>query len=116
MLVLRTRRGLTETLQIVQQLSTDAMSSLSVTNAAELIQALELQNLLLVGEMVGRAALLRTESRGGHYREDYPKRDDANWLRAIAIRRDEGRMQLDTFVIDPTWQDLPGDLGDWFWG
>jgi hypothetical protein len=25
-------------------------------------------------------------------------------------------MRLETFIIDPTWQDLPGDLGDWFWG
>jgi succinate dehydrogenase/fumarate reductase flavoprotein subunit len=116
MLTVRHAGGLTETLRLVQQLRAESLPRLSVTTAGDLIRALELQNLLHVAEMVGRAALLRTESRGGHYREDYPKRDDANWLRVIEICRDGEQMRLETFIIDPTWQDLPGDLGDWFWG
>jgi len=115
-LAVRSDRGLTETLRLIGQLCAESAPRLSVTTPSDLIRALELQNLLLVGEMVGRAALLRTESRGGHYREDYPERDDANWLRAIEILRDGDRMRLETFVIDPHWRDLPGDLGDWFWG
>jgi succinate dehydrogenase/fumarate reductase flavoprotein subunit len=116
MLTVRSHRGLTETLRLIGQLSAESVPRLSATTPPDLVRALELQNLLLVGEMVGRAALLRTESRGGHYREDYPERDDANWLRAIEILHDGDRMRLETFVIDPHWRDLPGDLGDWFWG
>lgn len=116
MLAVRNHQGLMETLQLIQQIRGESLPRLSVESPAELVRALELQNLVLVGEMVGRAALLRTESRGGHYREDYPERDDANWLRVIEVRRDGGRMRLETFVIDPEWRDLPGDLGDWFWG
>jgi L-aspartate oxidase len=116
MLAVRNDGGLTATLRLIGQLSAESVSGLSVTTPPDLVRALELQNLLQVGEMVGRAALLRTESRGGHYREDYPERDDANWLRVIEILRDGDRMRLETFVIDPHWRDLPGDLGDWFWG
>jgi succinate dehydrogenase / fumarate reductase flavoprotein subunit len=46
----------------------------------ELIEALELQNIMIVGEIILTSAWKRQESRGAHSREDYPKRDDANFL------------------------------------
>jgi succinate dehydrogenase/fumarate reductase flavoprotein subunit len=36
-------------------------------------------NLLTVAELIVRAALRRQESRGGHFRQDFPERDDINW-------------------------------------
>jgi succinate dehydrogenase/fumarate reductase flavoprotein subunit len=50
-------------------------------------------SLLTVAEIMARAALLRTESRGSHYREDYTQRDDANWEKSIVTRRVKGRME-----------------------
>jgi succinate dehydrogenase / fumarate reductase flavoprotein subunit len=47
----------------------------------ELLHALETDNLLAQGRATMLAALKRTESRGAHAREDYPNRDDANWLK-----------------------------------
>jgi succinate dehydrogenase / fumarate reductase flavoprotein subunit len=47
----------------------------------ELIEALELRSLMLVGEVILASALNRQESRGAHAREDYPDRDDANFLK-----------------------------------
>jgi succinate dehydrogenase / fumarate reductase flavoprotein subunit len=47
----------------------------------ELIEALELRSLLVVGEMILFSALNRQESRGSHCREDYAQRDDANFLK-----------------------------------
>jgi len=47
----------------------------------DLLNAWELGNLLELAEVVSVSALNRQESRGGHAREDFPKRDDQNWLK-----------------------------------
>jgi succinate dehydrogenase/fumarate reductase flavoprotein subunit len=46
-----------------------------------LLEALELKNLLDLAEVIAKGALIRRESRGAHARTDFPKRDDANWLK-----------------------------------
>ena len=46
----------------------------------EIIEALELRSLMVVGEMIMTSAHNRQESRGAHCREDYPQRDDTNFL------------------------------------
>ncbi len=47
----------------------------------DLIATIEIGYMLDLAEVVANAALLRQESRGAHYRLDYPKRDDVNWLK-----------------------------------
>lgn len=47
----------------------------------EIIEALELRSILIVGQMILTSACNRQESRGAHSREDYPQRDDPNFLR-----------------------------------
>jgi succinate dehydrogenase / fumarate reductase, flavoprotein subunit len=64
--------------QMAQQIYLDDKSTHWNT---ELIEALELQSLLVVGEVILTGALNRKESRGAHCREDYPERDDANCLK-----------------------------------
>lgn len=50
-------------------------------------QACELANMLTVSALVAEAALLRTESRGTHFRTDYPNRDDAGWCQRLSLIR-----------------------------
>ena len=54
----------------------------------ELMEAIELGNLLDIAETITECALNRTESRGAHTREDFPKRDDVNWMKHSFIRKD----------------------------
>jgi succinate dehydrogenase / fumarate reductase, flavoprotein subunit len=46
-----------------------------------LVEAMELDNLMATAYATAQSALARTESRGAHSREDYPKRDDVNWIK-----------------------------------
>ncbi len=52
-------------------------------------QAIELGNLLTVGDLIVRSALARKESRGAHYRNDFPNRDDATFGKHSLIAKGE---------------------------
>jgi len=61
----------------------------------ELIEALELNNMILVSQALTECALARKESRGGHSREDYPERDDTNFLKHSEVTLDkEGNLVI----------------------
>jgi succinate dehydrogenase / fumarate reductase flavoprotein subunit len=60
----------------------------------ELLNAWELGNMLDVSELVTVCALNRTESRGGHSREDYPNRDDQNWLKHTLAWKENGKIRV----------------------
>ncbi|MDP8955947.1 MAG: succinate dehydrogenase/fumarate reductase flavoprotein subunit, partial [Actinomycetota bacterium] len=62
----------------------------------ELMEAVELRFLLDLSDTLVAAALARDESRGGHYREDHPLRDDDHWLRhSLAYRQSGGEVRLE---------------------
>ena len=60
----------------------------------ELLEAVEFGYLLDLAETIVVSALAREESRGAHFREDFPQRDDARWLRHTFIRRVNGNLEL----------------------
>ena len=83
--VFRTQSVMSEGLEKVQQLQ-DRYQQVYLDDKGklwntEIVEALELRNLMLVGQIILTGALNRQESRGSHSREDFPKRDDENFLK-----------------------------------
>ena len=90
--VYRTEATLKQALDDVQELKRRyknvAIQDKGVRYNTDLMEAIELGFLLDLAELVVTGALARQESRGGHAREDYPNRDDANFMRhSLAYRR-----------------------------
>jgi succinate dehydrogenase / fumarate reductase flavoprotein subunit len=61
----------------------------------DLLNAWELGNMLEIAEVIGECALNRQESRGGHSREDFPDRDDQNWLKHTLAWKKGDKVVLD---------------------
>jgi succinate dehydrogenase / fumarate reductase flavoprotein subunit len=74
------RQGLDQITQLEQQYSQIYLDDKGTHWNTELVEALELQSLMVVGQTILASALNREESRGAHFREDFSQRDDTNFL------------------------------------
>jgi len=98
--VFRTDESLRSVLDTVRSLR-DRYQRASIQDKGEvfnydLTEAIELGFLIDLAESLVVSALARTESRGAHFRDDHPTRDDANWMRhSLAFRNDDGSVRLD---------------------
>lgn len=90
-------------LTVVEFLKEHIVPKLMANDAHEWRMAHETRNLVLVAEMRLRASLFRTESRGNHFREDYPRRDDPNWLAWVKLKEEEGAMKMIKTPIPREW-------------
>ncbi|MBE9017004.1 succinate dehydrogenase/fumarate reductase flavoprotein subunit [Chroococcidiopsidales cyanobacterium LEGE 13417] len=83
--VFRTESLMQEGLQQLQQLQQQSAQIYLDDKGScwntEIIEALELGSLIVVGQLILHSALNRQESRGAHFREDFPQRDDSNFLK-----------------------------------
>ena len=61
----------------------------------DLVYTLETYNMVQVAEVIALSALNRTESRGAHYRTDYPKRDDKKWLKHTLVYLTKDGLKID---------------------
>ena len=81
---------------------------MQATDSHQLRNVHEIRSMVTGAEIILKAALFRNESRGWFFREDYPRRDDKNWLKWVRVKQDEkGQMQLSTKDVPRKWQ---GDL------
>jgi len=78
----------------------EQLRAVSPADCRQLSQAIKLGNMLTVSEMVCKAALARTESRGAHYRADYPEQNDAQWLKTIEVCFQNGEMTLKVVPVN----------------
>jgi succinate dehydrogenase / fumarate reductase flavoprotein subunit len=93
--VFRTQAGLDDALRRLAGLKARAAEVVLDNKGdrfnTDLTEAVELESLVTLAEAILCSAGARTESRGAHFREDYPARDDENWLKHTLIsQRDNG--------------------------
>ena len=96
--IYRNEKDMTAALEKVRELQ-KRYKDVGVTDTGkifntELLNAWELGNMLEIAEVVATSALNRKESRGGHSREDYPERDDQNWLKHTLIAKKNGKLEI----------------------
>ena len=95
LLIIRDESGMTAFKKRMDDIETE-LSKCNCSTPVELMQLQECKNLVTTGKLIVNAALMRKESRGSHYREDYPDMNsDDGWRRAIVQKLDSEREQLD---------------------
>ena len=90
--VIRNSHELEEAIKKLESLKND-LSRMYVSTKTyiwnkELVDAIEAKFMVTVALLIAKAALYRKESRGSHFREDYPKTDNINWLVNIVFQKD----------------------------
>jgi fumarate reductase (CoM/CoB) subunit A len=93
--LVRDRRGLEEALKKIREMKANDLPNACVPSSSRifnkgLVEALEATNMLHLSEMIVKAALMREESRGAHFRIDFPKKDKRHWLKNMVIKKKNG--------------------------
>jgi succinate dehydrogenase/fumarate reductase flavoprotein subunit len=94
----RSKERLEEALAKLDELK-DKLHALQAKDLHYLSKCHEVESMALCAELTFKAALMRSESRGFHFREDFPERDDNNWLKWIILKQDDGEINLATQII-----------------
>ncbi len=92
--IIRNGTGLSELLNELERLEALAKNigvSQGRNFSYEALKALETLNMVLVSKAIAISAMVREESRGAHFREDHPHRDDKSWLKHVAVRLEGGK-------------------------
>jgi succinate dehydrogenase/fumarate reductase flavoprotein subunit len=118
LLVEKDDRSLAGVLSFIEEERCCLREQLVIAEPLDVAEAIEQKNLLDVAEAIATAARARTESRGSHYRSDYPQRDDQHWLTNQFIRHENGELRLEKRWVsaETGWTDQPGDIRILPWG
>ena len=93
--------GLKKILSLSERLQNAVLQDQSMVFNTSRIEALELENLMEVSLATIVSAVNRTESRGAHYRLDYPDRDDVNWLKHTLFYREGKKLEYKPVRMKP---------------
>jgi fumarate reductase (CoM/CoB) subunit A len=90
-------------LEALERERADARVPASARYNADWADLLELGSMIRLGEIIARCALERRESRAGHVRLDHPERDDANWLKTLIARSQNGSVTIRSESMQGVW-------------
>lgn len=102
--ILRSGEGLKKALEEIQQIWESDIPRVFCQNKDQIynrewMEALQIRNLLTVLKAVALSAQARTESRGAHYRKDFPKMNNREWLKNMVVGNNNGEMTLSTSPV-----------------
>jgi succinate dehydrogenase / fumarate reductase flavoprotein subunit len=111
--VFRTEKGLQEAIasliELKQLVAKVTISTKEMRMNQELLERWELDNLLDNAMTIAQGALMRTESRGAHFREDYPERSDEFQFHTLVSMTDFGKVSFGKRPIDMSLYESKGD-------
>ena len=87
--IVKNRENLEEAIEELRQVE-KMLPELTSENIGELIEIHKVKNMLVTAKLIIIASLKRTESRGAHYRDDFPSRKDEYWLKSIILEKSDG--------------------------
>jgi succinate dehydrogenase/fumarate reductase flavoprotein subunit len=93
--IVKDENGLIQALKALAKMRDQDLPRVKPENPKEVLEKLEVENALEVGEMILRSGLFRKETRGSHFRKDYPKTDDVNWKGSVFLKKSDAGMQLE---------------------
>jgi succinate dehydrogenase/fumarate reductase flavoprotein subunit len=91
--ILRDKESLISAQRELEKIKKEEFPKSASQTPKEILEKIEIENAILVGEMIISAALMRQESRGAHYRQDYPH-TDAHWQGNIFLQKSPAGMHL----------------------
>ncbi len=107
--LLKTRASLEDSLQQIEGLM-PMLDGIRAKDFHYLVKAHEARNLATLADLMIKASLMRTESRGFHFREDYPIVDNKEWLKWIMIQREEEGSKLWTVDVPTPYVKPPAEF------
>jgi succinate dehydrogenase / fumarate reductase flavoprotein subunit len=96
--IFRNKKDLSEALEDISQLREDYkniyISGKCLRYSQELVNIIEFESMLDLAEVITSGALTREETRGSHFRTDFPKRDDKDWLKHTLVTLEDGKPRI----------------------
>ena len=92
--ILKNERSLLNALSKMEEIRKELVPRMAAKDPHYLMKDIEVREIALVSELYLRASLMRKESRAGHFRADYPGRDNENWLCWIVAHLERGEIKL----------------------
>ena len=89
--IVRERKTLEEAVRKLKFLK-KKLADLEIKNISDFVDAMDARSVILLSELVSRSALNRRESRGAHFREDFPKQ--SKWPKHIICKKEKGKIKF----------------------
>jgi succinate dehydrogenase/fumarate reductase flavoprotein subunit len=101
--ILKSGKKLKIAIETLKELRNNASLKLKLREKTylDLKEAWETLNMVEVAQVLAQTSFLRTESRGAHYRDDYPEQDDKNWLKNIIFYKKGNNLKWHAISNDP---------------